>query len=290
MKFIAVRKGYYLLSVLIIICIVPGYVSFRGIQSSYAIGGKHHSIALKQTISPQFSKLNIEQFYKEILYKKLSLKNGKNIFKKLKITTTLYARLLGFIIGAGASFLYVPIIKKLLKNKNSTGLSVETWYYNLIGYTAAIIYPLKMNFPISTYIDGISLCLQSLLILGIIETYSNRRDKYLALVMFYVISIVLLVNLKLSTKIFQILQIFASIFCNYAQVPQIIMNQRMQRSEWSLTSSAMSFVGNLIRIFTTRQLTNDPLIMGGHVVGVLTNGVLLLQGLLFKSRAYYKKQ
>ena len=61
------------------------------------------------------------------------------------------AKILGYTMGAGSLMLYSPIILKLLNTKKADGFSHETWMFNLIGLTAAVIYPFKKGFPTSTY-------------------------------------------------------------------------------------------------------------------------------------------
>jgi hypothetical protein len=46
----------------------------------------------------------------------------------------------------------------------------------------------------------------------------------------------------------------------------------------------MSMAGNLIRIFTTMQLTQDLLVMSGNLLGLLTNAILLFQIWIYRSK------
>jgi hypothetical protein len=46
----------------------------------------------------------------------------------------------------------------------------------------------------------------------------------------------------------------------------------------------MSMGGNLIRIFTTIQLTKDPLVMSGYCLGFATNLILLSQVIFYNSK------
>lgn len=44
-----------------------------------------------------------------------------------------------------------------------------------------------------------------------------------------------------------VIQIVASLTCNYANVPQIVHSFRTKTAAWSRITSAMSIAGNLIR-------------------------------------------
>ena len=194
------------------------------------------------------------------------------------------AQSLGILMGGGAMVLYTPILIKLWKAKNGEGLSFQTWVFNLLGFTAAVLYPLKKGFPISTYIEGIALCLQSLLILGTLSLYKGAIWKFLIALFLYASSLVFLAGPVIPVKYVSLLQLAATISCNYAQIPQIVLSYKLKKSSWSIISATMSTVGNLIRVFTTITLTKDPLILYGHVVGAMTNAILLLQIILYSKK------
>ena len=58
-----------------------------------------------------------------------------------------------------------------------------------------------------------------------------------------------------------------------------------KKASWSPITSFMSMGGNLIRIFTTIQLTKDPLVLSGYMLGFTTNLILFSQVLYYGSGA-----
>ena len=72
------------------------------------------------------------------------------------------AKIIGYIMGIGSMLLYSPIIITLLKTKNSDGFSISTWVFNVFGTMLAISYPVKRKFPISTYVELITVLLQGI--------------------------------------------------------------------------------------------------------------------------------
>jgi len=72
------------------------------------------------------------------------------------------AKIIGYIMGIGSMLLYSPIIITLLQTKNSDGFSISTWIFNVFGTMLAISYPVKRKFPISTYVELITVLLQGI--------------------------------------------------------------------------------------------------------------------------------
>ena len=98
-----------------------------------------------------------------------------------------------------------------------------------------------------------------------------------------IFSLVLYLALRaeVSSDTLNIIQIAAIILCNYAIVPQVFLTFRTKKASWSPITAAMSVAGNLIRIFTTIQLTGDLLVLSGFTLGFVSNLVLLLQVLYY---------
>ena len=74
------------------------------------------------------------------------------------------------------------------------------------------------------------------------------------------------------------LQLAATISVTGALIPQLLLNARRRSSGgWSPLTAGLSAAGNAVRIFTTLQLTQDPLLLGGFVAGFAVNAALLAQ-------------
>jgi mannose-P-dolichol utilization defect protein 1 len=199
-------------------------------------------------------------------------------------TKGLIARALGGVMAGGALLLYTPIISNLLRAKSGEGLSTQTWIFNLLGFTSAILYPMKRGFPVSTYIEGIALCFQSVTVLALLAHFNGQMKEFLAGMAAYTLATVFLSGPIVPDKYMYVFQILATIFGNYAQIPQILLSYKQKKSSWSFISAFLSTAGNLIRVYTTLILTKDPYILVGHILGASTNAILLAQIVLYSKK------
>jgi len=187
-------------------------------------------------------------------------------------------------MGLGAMAVYSPIIIKLLTTKQAEGFSVATWVFNLIGLSVASAYPFKKGFPFSTYIELVTISVQSAGILGLVCLFQNKLQAYLAVMAAFTIFITGILVTPMSANTLNWLQFAAIIACNWANIPQILLTYRTKQAAWSPITAIMSVAGNLIRIFTTIQLTKDPLVLGGYMLGFTTNSILLGQIFYYGSK------
>jgi mannose-P-dolichol utilization defect 1 len=194
------------------------------------------------------------------------------------------AQALGGVMAAGAVLLYAPIISNLLKAKSGEGMSIQTWVFNLLGFTAAIIYPIKMRFPISTYVEGIALVIQSTIVLGLLAHYNDQMKEFFVGMSLYLLLTFFVSGPIIPMKYTVVFQLLATILSNYAQVPQIMLSYKLKKSSWSLISAFLSTAGNLIRVFTTMVLTKDRSIFYGHILGASTNAILMAQILMYSKK------
>ena len=192
------------------------------------------------------------------------------------------AKVLGYLMGAGSFLLYSPIILKLLNTKHAEGFSELTWMFNLIGLSAAVIYPFKKGFPLSTYVEILILAIQSTGILGLVCSYKGLFDTYLAGMTVFFSVLVCMLKFPLSSEFLAAVQLVALLVCNYANIPQILLTFRTKQASWSPITAIMSIVGNIVRVFTTMQLTGDKLVLSGNLMGLVSNVTLLVQCILYK--------
>jgi hypothetical protein len=133
-------------------------------------------------------------------------------------------------------------------------------------------------------VELILLAAQSIGILGLICYYQQLTKEYLAFMVVFVSATFVTTITHIPSSILQATQIAAILVCNYANIPQIILTFRRGKASWSPITAAMSMAGNLIRIFTTFQLAaGDKLILGGYILGFVTNAILLAQVLFYGS-------
>lgn len=194
-----------------------------------------------------------------------------------------FAKALGYCMGIGAMALYSPMIIKLLKDKSADGMSAQTWMFNLFGMTLAILYPFKKGFPVSTYIELLATTAQSFGILGLIMSFSGKRTEYFYGAAGAVAAATFLFTTNIPPKILSIIQIVSIISCNYALVPQIMLSFKMKKAGWSAITASLSAAGCFVRILTTLQLTKDPLVLLGYMIGLTNNAIVLGQIYLYRN-------
>jgi hypothetical protein len=192
------------------------------------------------------------------------------------------AKLAGYVIGLGAMTVYAPIFIKILRAGNADGFAISTWVFNLLGLSSAAIYPAKKGFPIPAYIELISLSIQSALLLGVISFYKGFLLPYTLFMAAFGALLYAFFKSEIPPKVLSALQIVAVLACNYANIPQIVLNYQTKVASWDLITASLSVGGNFVRILTTLYYSKDMLILGGYTLGFLTNSILLAQIFLYK--------
>lgn len=135
----------------------------------------------------------------------------------------LIAKGLGYVMGLGAVAVYLPIVIKLLRSKSSDGLSLQTWIFNLLGLSLSVYYPFKKGFPISTYIELVTVAVQTFFILFLVCFYRDLTSQYfLGIAGFAVLATALSVA-TVPAPMLNAIQFVSIILCNYANVPQILL-------------------------------------------------------------------
>ena len=130
---------------------------------------------------------------------------------------------LGYVMGFGAVVVYFPIVIKLLTSKSSDGLSLQTWIFNLLGLSLSVYYPFKKDFPISTYMELITVAVQSFFILFLVCFYRGLTSQYLLGVSLFSVVAVAMSIAKVPSSVLNFFQVVSILLCNYANVPQIIL-------------------------------------------------------------------
>lgn len=135
----------------------------------------------------------------------------------------LIAKGLGYVMGLGAVAVYLPIVIKLLKSKTSEGLSLQTWIFNLLGLSLSVYYPFKKGFPISTYIELVTVAVQSFLILFLVCFYRDLTSQYLLGIAGFAVVATALSVATVPAPVLNAIQLVSILLCNYANVPQILL-------------------------------------------------------------------
>jgi mannose-P-dolichol utilization defect protein 1 len=90
----------------------------------------------------------------------------------------------------------------------------------------------------------------------------------------------------------QLMAVVPSLIVLASRAPQIALNfTQGHTGQLSLTTSVLFFIGGIARLFTTLTEVNDPILLAGVLVGLLLNGMLVFQLVLFRtSTARYMEE
>ena len=194
----------------------------------------------------------------------------------------LLASAFGWLLSVFLLTIYTPMILamiiSLLHTKDVAGMSATTWALQLAGFFIFVIYNVRMGYPVSTYLDFAALSVQATILLTLICVFRNH---------FFAISLVPIVSLVVAMLVpkaaLERLQTASTVVTTGALLPQILKNFAAQsRGGWSPYSAALSTAGNAMRVFTTAKLAGgNPLLLVQFSLNVLTNGILLVQALVW---------
>lgn len=140
-----------------------------------------------------------------------------------------------------------------------------------------------INVELCAFIFNNIITISNYLSTGLICYYQGLWKEYAVGLLIYSLATAAIITVPISSKILSATQIAAILICNYANIPQILLTMKEKKASWSPITAFMSMGGNLIRIFTTMQLTKDPLVMSGYMLGFATNLILFSQVLFYGS-------
>ena len=64
---------------------------------------------------------------------------------------------IGWLIAAGSTLLYSPMIFRVLRKKSAEGLALSTWWLKFSAYSATLVYNILRSFPLNTYVPSLVL-------------------------------------------------------------------------------------------------------------------------------------
>lgn len=145
---------------------------------------------------------------------------------------------------------------------------------------AALVYPLRQAYPLSTFAETGCLGLQSALIFGAVCVLQRRNPVPLVLASVSALGAFAYLVAAAPTWCLTLVQAASTATMAVALLPQIAKNLKGRTSGgWSPISAGLSTAGNAIRVFTTMQLTHDMLLLAGFSAGFLLNAILFAQTL-----------
>jgi len=190
---------------------------------------------------------------------------------------------MGWLMLLGSAGLYSPILTRVIRARDASGLSLTTWVLAILGFGSSLIYPVRNRFPLSTYSEHICLSLQSLALFSCIAIFGGHLSVPLtALVVSGIVAAWAATLALLPLALTKYVQGVGTSALIWSLIPQLAKNFSTRTGGgWSIISAALSAAGAATRIFTTIQLTGDPVVLSGHVAGFACNVVLLSQIVFF---------
>lgn len=193
----------------------------------------------------------------------------------------------------GGSLLYkAPQIIKVISAGSVEGLSLSSFYFQLIMTLISIGYNLHLKAHITTYAENISVMVQTAILI-ILHWKLNPKTSTACVIastaMFSAIGGVMYLDI-LPDLIYQGIGITNIVLFILAVTPQIKMNyQNKSTGQLAFITTFMAWAGNMARVFTTSQEVKDPLLMAFFIIGAVLNGIVVLQFFIYKGAAKPKK-
>lgn len=203
---------------------------------------------------------------------------------------TVVSKVLGFGIVLGSVFVKAPQIQKIVAAKSGEGLSFTSILMELFAYTTMLAYSYAKSFPFSSYGDSLFVMIQTVMIgflfLKYGQTQKNSGSSAYMFVLMYGVFLYALVGGLTPVTVLASMQALNVPVVIVAKSVQIVTNfQNSSTGQLSAITQALLFFGSLARIFTSIQETGDFIIILSFVVGVVMNGIIMIQILYYWNSA-----
>lgn len=179
-----------------------------------------------------------------------------------------------------------------MDNRSVKGLSVVAFELEVVGYTISLAYCLHKELPFSAFGELAFLLIQALILVGCIYYYSQPLSvtTWVKAILYFAIAPTVFAG-KIDPLLFEALYASKHLIFLSARIPQIWKNFRNKSTgQLSFLTCLMNFSGAMARVFTSIQ-ANAPLSMLiGIVIALFTNGTIMSQILLYKSKGKEDKQ
>ncbi|CAN6218794.1 unnamed protein product [Urochloa humidicola] len=204
----------------------------------------------------------------------------------------LISKLLGYAIVAASTTVKLPQIIKILKHGSVRGLSVASFELEVVGYTIALAYCVHKGLPFSAYGELAFLLIQAIILVAIIYYYSPPMGTktWMKALLYCGLAPTVLAG-KIDPAFFEVLYASQHAIFFFARVPQIWKNfTNKGTGELSFLTCFMNFAGSIVRVFTSIQEKTPLSVIMGSAIGIVMNGTLLGQILLYQKPSPKKQK
>eukprot|EP00262_Sarcandra_glabra_P006464 TRINITY_DN1877_c1_g1_i1.p1 TRINITY_DN1877_c1_g1~~TRINITY_DN1877_c1_g1_i1.p1 ORF type:complete len:238 (-),score=26.64 TRINITY_DN1877_c1_g1_i1:226-939(-) len=196
----------------------------------------------------------------------------------------LVSKILGYCIVAASTTVKVPQIYKILQHSSVRGLSVVAFELEVVGFTIALSYCLHKGLPFSAFGELAFLLIQAIILVAIIYYYSQPLGvtTWIRALLYCAIAPTILAG-QIDPILFEALYASQHAIFFFARVPQIWKNfTNKSTGELSFLTCFMNFAGSIVRVFTSMQEKAPMSMILGSVMGIVMNGTILSQMLLYQ--------
>ncbi|CAH9109846.1 unnamed protein product [Cuscuta europaea] len=209
---------------------------------------------------------------------------SKGEFPEKDCLLPLISKFLGYAIVAASTTVKLPQILKILKHKSVRGLSVVAFELEVVGYTIALAYCLHKGLPFSAFGEYAFLLIQALILVATIYYFSQPlgTKTWMRALLYCGIAPTILAG-KIDPMLFEALYASQHAVFLFARIPQIWENfKNKSTGELSFLTFFMNFGGSMVRVFTSIQEKAPTSVAMGSVLGVLMNGTILSQIIMYQ--------
>lgn len=201
---------------------------------------------------------------------------------------------IGVSLVAGSAVKGIPQIVKILKAKSVTGLSLNTFYGDLLVFLGKVVYHTRKAYPLSAWGELLLLLGQNIIFVflyhcfgkaGFLRPFFGKRADTPGKLFFGVTDVAILglvafaLFCVLPHRLLPVLSASTAplIFCSYAA--QILTNfRRRSTGQLAVLTVFLRWLFSLVRVGTTiTQLGGDLAVLMNHALGAAGCSILLLQ-------------
>jgi mannose-P-dolichol utilization defect protein 1 len=198
-----------------------------------------------------------------------------------------FSKVLGLGMVCGGAILKVPQIIKILLSKSTRGISVTSYFLEMLALLINISYNIRFQYPFTTWGEFPFIAVQCFIVLFLIYFFRKSRKNLIFFLSPLLILLVIFNPKIISNSLLQILQTSTIGITIASRLPQIITNYK-HRSTGELSALTVFFqcAGSLARVFTTIQEVDDYVVMAGNLIASTLNTVLFFQVLYYWRSGY----
>ncbi|TDH70249.1 hypothetical protein CCR75_000197 [Bremia lactucae] len=204
-------------------------------------------------------------------------------FANIACIKAVVSKALSYAIITGSLILKLPQILKIVGAKDVTGLTPSAFYMEVVLYLSSTIYNVLRGYPLTTWGENLVILAQNMLLVLLLWTYSTPKILFTTRIGLVATLCAMAAGMLVIPDEYQWLLASAGIPVSIvARIPQILSNFKQGHTgQLALITLVLNLGGSIARLFTTMQETGDPIQVAGFCVGILLNGTLVLQVLLF---------